>query len=89
MSENVVEGDFIYYNLPELVDEANIIQEQIELDVIYEDDDILVVNKPAGMVVHPGAGNYTGTLVNALYGRDQICFCDGSKWSTWYSSPFR
>ena len=40
--------------------------EDIPLDILYEDKDILVVNKPAGMVVHPGAGNYTGTLVNAL-----------------------
>ena len=40
--------------------------EDIPLDVIYEDDDILVINKPVGMVVHPGAGNPNGTLVNAL-----------------------
>jgi 23S rRNA pseudouridine1911/1915/1917 synthase len=40
--------------------------EDIPLDIIYEDDDLLVVNKPAGMVVHPGHGNYSGTLINAL-----------------------
>ncbi len=40
--------------------------ENIHLDIMYEDDDIIVVNKPKGMVVHPAAGNYTGTLVNAL-----------------------
>ncbi len=40
--------------------------EDIPLDVVYEDDDLLVINKPAGMVVHPGCGNYSGTLVNAL-----------------------
>jgi 23S rRNA pseudouridine1911/1915/1917 synthase len=40
--------------------------EAITLDVLYEDDDLIVVNKPAGMVVHPAAGNFTGTLVNAL-----------------------
>ena len=40
--------------------------ENIPLDIIYEDNDLLVVNKPAGLVVHPGAGNWTGTLVNAL-----------------------
>lgn len=40
--------------------------ENIPLDIIYEDDDLLVVNKPKGMVVHPSSGNYTGTLVNAL-----------------------
>lgn len=43
-----------------------IIPENIPLDIVYEDDDLLVVNKPAGLVVHPGHGNYTGTLVNAL-----------------------
>jgi 23S rRNA pseudouridine1911/1915/1917 synthase len=45
--------------------------EAIPLDVIYEDDDVVVVNKPAGMVVHAGAGNPRGTLVNALLGRGQ------------------
>lgn len=40
--------------------------EDIPLDIVYEDDDVLVVNKPAGMVVHPAVGNYTGTLVNAI-----------------------
>lgn len=43
-----------------------IIPENIPLDIVYEDDQLLVVNKPAGLVVHPGYGNYTGTLVNAL-----------------------
>lgn len=46
--------------------EFEIIAEDIPLDIIYEDDDVLVVNKPAGLVVHPGHGNYSGTLVNAL-----------------------
>jgi 23S rRNA pseudouridine1911/1915/1917 synthase len=40
--------------------------EEIALDILFEDDDLIVVNKPAGLVVHPGAGNWTGTLVNAL-----------------------
>ena len=40
--------------------------EDLPLNIIYEDDDIIVVNKPAGMVVHPACGNYSGTLVNAL-----------------------
>ncbi len=40
--------------------------ENIPLDIVYEDDELLVVNKPAGMVVHPGHGNYSGTLINAL-----------------------
>ena len=43
-----------------------IIPENIPLDIVYEDDQLLVINKPAGLVVHPGYGNYTGTLVNAL-----------------------
>jgi len=43
-----------------------LVGENIPIDVVYEDDDVLVVNKPAGMVVHPGHGNYSGTLINAL-----------------------
>jgi 23S rRNA pseudouridine1911/1915/1917 synthase len=43
-----------------------LVPEDIPLDIVYEDDDVLVVNKPAGMVVHPGHGNYSGTLINAL-----------------------
>lgn len=46
--------------------EIEIIAEDIPLDIVYEDADLLVINKPAGLVVHPGHGNYTGTLVNAL-----------------------
>ncbi|MCH5217139.1 MAG: RluA family pseudouridine synthase [Muribaculaceae bacterium] len=46
--------------------ECEIIAEDIPLDIVYEDDALLVVNKPAGLVVHPGHGNYSGTLVNAL-----------------------
>jgi 23S rRNA pseudouridine1911/1915/1917 synthase len=40
--------------------------QEIELDIVHEDEDIIVINKPRGMVVHPAAGNYSGTLVNAL-----------------------
>ena len=43
-----------------------LIAEDIDLDIIYEDDDLVVINKPAGMVVHPGHGNYSGTIINAL-----------------------
>lgn len=46
--------------------ECEIIAQDIPIDIVYEDDDVLVVNKPAGLVVHPGHGNYSGTLVNAL-----------------------
>ena len=47
-------------------EELNLKAENIPLDVIYEDDDLMVINKPSGMVVHPAPGNYSGTLVNAL-----------------------
>ena len=58
-------GDEISVEIPEPVsDEA--LPEDIPLDIVYEDEDLLVVNKPKGMVVHPAAGNLTGTLVNAL-----------------------
>ena len=54
----------VLFNYP--VYENLLIPEDINIDVIYEDDFLIVVNKPAGMVVHPGHGNYSGTLVNAL-----------------------
>ena len=50
----------------ELEPQTRSLPENIPLDIVYEDDDIIVINKPVGMVVHPGAGNITGTLVNAL-----------------------
>ncbi len=59
------EGDEVVLNLPDPVS-YDITPEEIALDIVYEDDDLLVVNKPKGMVVHPAAGNYGGTLVNAL-----------------------
>ena len=58
-------GDIITVNIPDPV-ELNVVAENIPLDIVYEDSDLLVVNKPKDMVVHPAAGNYTGTLVNAL-----------------------
>ena len=58
-------GDLVYFTLPEAV-EPDIAPEAIPLDILYEDDDVIVVNKPKGMVVHPAAGHYSGTLVNAL-----------------------
>ena len=61
----VAKGDQIQITIPDLT-EPDILPENIPLDILYEDDDILVVNKPKGMVVHPAAGNYDGTLVNAL-----------------------
>ena len=61
----VSRGDRITLELPEPED-IPLEPEDIPLDVVYEDGDIVVVNKPRGMVVHPAAGNYTGTLVQAL-----------------------
>ena len=58
-------GEVIVIDYPP-VESSDAEAEDIELDVVYEDDDIIVINKPSGMVVHPAAGNYTGTLVNAL-----------------------
>lgn len=58
--------DTISIVLPHPPHELVIVPEDIPIDIIYEDDDLMVVNKEAGMVVHPGHGNYTGTLVNAL-----------------------
>lgn len=58
-------GDKITFFLPE-AQEPDIQPENIPLDILYEDDDVIVVNKPKGMVVHPAAGHYSGTLVNAL-----------------------
>ncbi|MBQ1471227.1 MAG: RluA family pseudouridine synthase [Eubacterium sp.] len=58
-------GDQVELVLPDPV-ELDIKPENIPLDIIYEDEDVLVVNKPYGMVVHPAVGNYTGTLVNAI-----------------------
>lgn len=59
------EGDVIEVKIPE-PEILDIVPENISLDILYEDDDILVVNKPKGMVVHPAPGHYTGTLVNAI-----------------------
>jgi 23S rRNA pseudouridine1911/1915/1917 synthase len=59
-------GDVIEVNLPEPVRHNEIIAQDIPLDIVYEDDTVLVINKPAGMVVHPAYGNWDGTLVNAL-----------------------
>jgi pseudouridine synthase, RluA family len=60
---------------PEILD---VIPENIPLDIVYEDEDVLVVNKPKGMVVHPAVGNFTGTLVNAiLYHCDNLSSING------------
>ena len=66
------EGQMIYVLLPP-PDDLKAEPENIPLDILYEDDDVIVVNKPKGMVVHPAAGHMTGTLVNAL-----LYHCRGS-----------
>ena len=48
------------------INEENIEAEEMPLDIVYEDDDCIIINKPSGLVVHPGAGNFSGTLVNGL-----------------------
>ena len=58
-------GARVEITLPE-PQSVDILPEDIPLEIVYEDDDLLVVNKPKGMVVHPAAGHYSGTLVNAL-----------------------
>lgn len=58
-------GDTIELEIPAAV-EPDIEAENIPLDILYEDEDLLIINKPKGMVVHPAAGHYSGTLVNAL-----------------------
>ena len=57
--------DIVTMTIPDAV-ETPIVPENIPLDILYEDEDVLVVNKPKGMVVHPSAGHYSGTLVNAI-----------------------
>ncbi|OZA06413.1 MAG: RNA pseudouridine synthase, partial [Methylophilaceae bacterium 17-44-8] len=59
-------GDQVMVNPPPNMQENAFKPEQIPLDIVYEDDALLVINKPAGLVVHPAAGNWTGTLLNAL-----------------------
>ena len=72
-ADRVAAGDVVDFEIPE----AYVVEtgaEPIPLDIVYEDEDIAVINKPAGMVVHPAPGHYTGTLVHALLGR-------GGDWS--------
>lgn len=69
-------GDEIKLMLDRPKHDTSIVAENIPVNVVYEDEDVMVVNKPAGMVVHPGAGNFTGTLINAIayYLRDLESF---------------
>ena len=65
----IEDGDDIEVRIPPPMP-SGLIPEDIPLDIIFENDDLIVVNKPAGMVVHPAAGHYSGTLVNAVLGYD-------------------
>lgn len=64
-NEKLKDGDELEVELPE-VQSVDIIPEDIPLDIVFEDDDVIVINKPKGLVVHPAAGHWSGTLVNAL-----------------------
>lgn len=65
-SYKVKPGDVLSILLPYRRHESELTSENIPLDIVYEDDDVLVINKPAGLVVHPGFGHFSGTLLNAL-----------------------
>ena len=72
-SYKVAENDEFSVDVPETVEDAGLEAQDIPLDVIYEDADLIVVNKPKGLVVHPAPGHADGTLVNALmYHLDQL-----------------
>lgn len=76
--EKVKAGQTVSIVVPE-PEELEVKAENIPLNIVYEDDDVLVVNKPAGMVVHPAVGNYEGTLVNAVmyHCRDSLSSING------------
>ena len=78
-SYKIKPDDVVQIVLPTPPREIELIPENIPINIVYEDDDVVVVNKEAGMVVHPGYGNYTGTLVNALiwHFRDLPLFSTG------------
>jgi len=79
-SYKVRPNDIISIMLPEPKEEWKIVPQKIDLNILYEDKDIIVVNKPAGMVVHPAYGHYKGTLMNALayHLKDAPIFADPS-----------
>lgn len=62
---NIKNGDILDISVPDPID-IQIVPENIPLDIIYEDNDVILINKPKGMVVHPAPGHYSGTLVNGL-----------------------
>ncbi len=80
-SYKVKPGDTITIVLPEPPREIELLPENIPLNIVFEDDHLIIVNKKPGMVVHPGYGNYTGTLINALmyHLRDNPLFQSGEQ----------
>ena len=73
VNKNTVKQNYKIKGLDEIIvysdmspEETEVLPEKIDLDIFYEDDDVIVINKAAGMVVHPGSGNYTGTLLNGI-----------------------
>ena len=72
-SKKVLTGDKLSLNIPE-PEEASLKAYDFKLEIIHEDEDLLVINKPAGIIMHPGAGNYDKTIVNALmhYDKDSL-----------------
>ena len=72
-SKKVVAGDIINLLIPK-PEKASLRPYDFKLEIIYEDDDLLIINKPAGIIMHPGAGNYDKTIVNALiyYDKDSL-----------------
>ncbi len=76
---SVKAGDQVCFTIPDAV-ESTVEKENIPIDILYEDEDVAVVDKPCGMVVHPAAGNESGTLVNALlYAMDSLSGIGGVK----------
>lgn len=73
VNKNSVKQNYKVKGLDEIIvysdmspEETEVVPEKIDLNIIYEDDDVMVINKPAGLVVHPGSGNYSGTLLNGV-----------------------
>lgn len=77
-SYKLKEKDEVKVSIP-APEELNVVPENIELDIVFEDKDLIVINKPQGMVTHPASGNYNGTLVNALlyHCRDSLSGING------------
>lgn len=77
-SYKVKEGDVVSVTLTQKDTNTDLVPYELQLDVVYEDDDILVINKPKGLVVHPGDGHHDDTLVNALiYNQKQLSTING------------